>query len=137
MPVCYITISEKVRELSNNDFIYIKKTVASGLDSLSRKLDETHIAVRIIHGTRYNMLGDIELDIFAQLYIPRLFSRDRRANQISKEISNRFDCCCATWINLGFVGYSRVDTEFDFYSDSDSRFIRALQRVRGIYTHKR
>lgn len=137
MPVCFITISEKVKELSSCDFDFIKKTVASGLDSSSRKLDETHIALRIINGTRSNMLGDIEVDIFAQLYIPRFFSRDRRANQISKAISTQFDCCCATWINLNYVGYSRVDRECEYYSDSDNHFIRILQRLRGIYTHKR
>jgi hypothetical protein len=137
MPVCYITISEKIRELSRNDFEFIKKAIATGLDSSARKLDETHVALRIIRGTRSNMLGDIELDIFAQLYIPRLFSRDRRANRISKIISTQFDCCCATWINLGFVGYSRVDNEGDYYSDSDSRVVRIIQRLRGTYTHKR
>lgn len=136
MPVCYITISEKVNKLSISDFEFIKKTVARGLNSSSRKLDETHIVLRVISGTRSNMLGDIEIDIFAQMYFPRLFYRDRRANQISKTISTKFNFCCATWINLGFVGYSRVDKECDYYSDSDNRFIRMIQKFRGINTHK-
>ena len=137
MPVCYITISEKVRQLSKNDFDFIKETVAVGLDSFSRKLDKSHISLRVIVGNRSNMLGDIELDIFAQLYFPRLTSRDKRANRIAKNISTRFDCCCATWINLGFVGYSRVDNEYDYYSDSDSFLVRFIQKISGTYTHKR
>ena len=137
MPVCYITVSEKIKELSDADFEFIKDTVASGLDSSARKLDGTHIALRLNHGTRSNMLGDIELDIYAQLYLPRLFSRDKRANQISRIMSSRFDCCCATWINLGYVGYSRVDKDYEYFSDSDSVIVRILQRVKGVSTRKR
>lgn len=137
MPVCYITVSEKVRDLSESDFSFIKDVVASGLDSSSRRLDATHIALRLIHGTSSNMLGDIELDIFAQLYVPRLLSRDKRANKISNSIGHHFDCCCATWINLGYVGYSRADKQNDYYSDSDNLVIRFFQKIRGISTHKR
>ena len=78
------------------------------------------------------MLGDIELDIFAQLYVRRLFSRDKRAHMISEMISQHLGCGCATWINLCMVGYSRVTSEGDFYSDSDSKLIRAYQKARGI-----
>lgn len=137
MPVCYITLSESSPKLDARQRQQLRKIIAKGLDSTSRKLDETHIAVREQYGKRECMLGDIEIDIFSQLYLRRLFSRDKRANYISKHISDYLDCCCATWINMGFVGYSRVSTSGDtFYSDSDNFFVRWIQRIRGIYTKK-
>ena len=138
MPVCYITLSENIPELNSHQTYRVRKIVAKGLTSGSRKLDENHIAVRIQHGKRECMLGDIEVDIFAQLYLSRLFSRDKRAYYISKNISEHMHCCCATWINLEFVGYSRVAESGDvFYSDSDNPFIHAIQKLRGIATKQK
>lgn len=138
MPVCYITLSEKSPQLDENQMKYLRKIVAKGLNSNSRKLDETHIVMRKQYSNRECMLGDIEIDIFSQLYLRRFFSRDKRANFISQKISNYLGCCCATWINMGIVGYSRVATSGDvFYSDSDNSFIRFFQKIRGISTNKR
>ena len=79
--------------------------------------------------------SDIELDIYSQLYLRRFFSRDKRANYISQKISSYLGCCCATWINMGYVGYSRSDTDGNmFFSDSDNFIIRFIQKVRGIST---
>lgn len=137
MPVCYITLSENCPKLNTQQIRRIRKIIAKGLDSSSRKLDETHIAIRKQYGKSECMLGDIEIDIFSQVYLKRLFSRDKRANFISKHISEYLNCCCATWINMGFVGYSRVATNGDtFYSDSDNPFIQRIQKIRGISTHK-
>lgn len=138
MPVCYITLSNENLKLSKQSLNQIRKIVAKGLNSDSRKLDESHIALRIQYGVRECMLGDIELDIFSQLYLRRLFSRDKRANYISKQISDYLNCCCATWINMGYVGYSRVNTMGDvFYSDADNVLLRLIQKLRGISTKKR
>ncbi|MBB5266392.1 hypothetical protein HNP82_003549 [Catenibacillus scindens] len=138
MPVCYITLSENSPKLNDQQMKQVRKIIAKGLDSNSRKLDETHIAMRQQYGKRECMLGDIEIDIFSQLYLRRLFSRDKRANFISKHISSYLGCCCATWINMGFVGYSRVATSGDtFYSDSDNPFIRGIQKMRGISTKQK
>lgn len=138
MPVCYITLSNENLKLSKQSLNQIRKIVAKGLNSDSRKLDESHIALRIQYGVRECMLGDIELDIFSQLYLRRLFSRDKRANYISKQISDYLNCCCATWINMGYVGYSRVNTMGDvFYSDADNILLRLIQKLRGISTKKR
>lgn len=137
MPVCYITLSENNPKLTDEQMQYIREIIAKGLDSNSRKLDETHIAMRTQQSYRKYMLGDIEIDIFSQLYLSRLFSRDKRANDISKNISNYLNCCCATWINMEIVGYSRVATNGDvFYSDSDNLLVRFFQKLRGISTHK-
>lgn len=137
MPVCYITLSEIKPELTNEEIQCIRKIVAKGLDSTSKKLDETHIVTRTHYSSRESMLGDIEIDIFSQLYLRRLFSRDKRANYISKQISEFLGCCCATWINMEIVGYSRVALDGNvFYSDSDNFFVRLFQRVRGVSTHK-
>ena len=137
MPVCYITPSDKVPNLSKQQLLQIRKYVAEGLDSQSRKLDETHIAVRLQHSERACMLGDIEIDIFSQLYLRRLFSRDKRANAISKCISTYLDCCCATWINMGYVGYSRVSPGGSvYYSDANNIFLRLIQKIRGISTRE-
>lgn len=138
MPVCYITLSETKPELTDEQMQYMRKIVARGLDSSSRKLDETHIAMRTQHSYRKFMLGDIEIDIFSQLYLRRLFSRDKRANYISKKLSDYLNCCCATWINMEIVGYSRVAADGDvFYSDSNNIFVSFFQRIRGISTHKK
>lgn len=134
MPKCYVTFSEKMPAFSDSDLQFIRKAIAKGLDSKTRKLDENHISLHIQHSNRSVMLGDIELDIFAQLYFRRLFSRDKRANAISELISQHFSCGCATWINLCMVGYSRATLDVDYYSDADSRFIRFLQKIRGIST---
>lgn len=137
MPVCYITLSENCAKLNAQQVQQIRKIVAMGLDSHSRKLDETHIAIRKQYGKSGSMLGDVEIDIFSQVYLRRLFSRDKRANFISKHVSELLNCCCATWINMGFVGYSRVAICGDtFYSDSDNPFIRIIQKMRGISTYK-
>lgn len=56
------------------------------------------------------MLGDLELDIFAQFFLTRFFSRDRRALLISSGIREQMNTECACWINLSIVGYSRVDS---------------------------
>lgn len=137
MPVCYITISDKKFDLSKQDLSQIRKIVAKGLNSNSRKLDESHISLRIQYSKRESMLGDIELDIFSQLYLRRLFSRDKRANYISKQVSNYLNCCCATWINMGYVGYSRVEVGGNvFYSDADNALLRMIQKMRGISTKK-
>lgn len=137
MPVCYITLSENCPKLNKQQMRQIRIIIAKGLNSSSRKLDETHIAMRKQYGKSECMLGDIEIDIFSQIYLKRLFSRDKRANFISKQISTYLNCCCATWINMGFVGYSRVAMNGDvFYSDSDNPFIKMLQKIRGISTHR-
>lgn len=138
MPVCYITLSENKQLLTEKQMRHLRKIIAKGLDSSSRKLDETHIAMRRQYSNRDCMLADIEIDIFSQLYLRRLFSRDKRANFISKKASEYLNCCCATWINMEIVGYSRVASSGDtFYSDSDNPIIQFIQRMRGISTHKR
>lgn len=138
MPVCYITLSEKCPQLTDQQLQNLRKIIAKGLDSSSRKLDETHIALRKQCSSRECMLEDIEIDIFSQLYLKRLFSRDKRAAFISQKISDYLGCCCATWINMGFVGYSRVATSGDvFYSDSDNPIVRFFQKKRGIFKHRK
>lgn len=138
MPVCYITLSDKVPNLSKQQLMQIRQCVAEGLDSQSRKLDDTHIAIRLQRSKRECMLGDIEIDIFSQLYLRRLFSRDKRASIISQKVSNYLNCCCATWINMGCVGYSRVSKGGSVYfSDSDNIIVRWIQKARGISTKER
>lgn len=138
MPVCLITVSECVPELTDIHLSEFRKTVANGLNSKSRPLDSNHIAVRVLFGKRSHMLGDIELEIYSQLYLRRLFSRDKRANYISKSISNYIGRSCATWINMGFVGYSRVTTIGNsYFSDSTNPLILFIQKTRGISTNER
>ena len=138
MPVCYITLSDKLSGLSKQQVLQIRRYVAKGLDSRSRKLDETHIAIRLQHSEREWMLGDIEIDIFSQLYLRRLFSRDKRAQAISHAISNYLNCCCATWINMGYVGYSRVsESGRVYFSDADNIIVHWIQKLRGISTKEK
>lgn len=137
MPVCYVTTSDKVNDLTDKQKNYIRKVVARGLDSKSRKLDENHVSLRVIKGDRRRMLADIEVEIFAQLYIRRLFSRDKRANAISEIISKSLGVSCASWINLQMVGYSRVTPDGgEFFSDSENKIVALLQKLRGISTKK-
>lgn len=135
MPVCYVTLSEVTKGLTKKQENTIRKIVAMGLDSKSRRLDENHVALRVLNGNRECMLADIEIEIFAQIYIRRLFSRDKRANAISAKMSKVFGISCATWINLQMVGYSRVTPDGrEFYSDSDNRFVAFLQKIEGVST---
>lgn len=118
MPACHITLSEKVKDLTDNDLDKIRDIVAQGLDSGARYLDRNHIVVRVQRSKRCHMLGVVEVEVFAQFFIRRFFSRDTRAKYISKEISKLINHDCATWINMGVVGYSRVTTEGKvFFSD--------------------
>ncbi len=64
------------------------------------------------------MLGEVEIDVFAQFFIQRFLSRDKRAMAISRRISQLLNRDCATWINMGIVGYSRVTVGGEaFFSD--------------------
>lgn len=138
MPVCYITLSEKIPDLTNQQLLQIRSYIADGLNSKSRKLDGSHIAIRIQRCERLCMLGDVEIDIFSQLYLRRWFSRDKRANSISRDISGYLKCCCATWINMTIVGYSRVSRDGSvYYSDADNVFVHWIQKIRGISTRER
>jgi hypothetical protein len=109
MPICYITISDSI----NKSYVIgkineIRDIVAEGLESKSRLLDRNHIAVRIVKSKRQFMLGELEIDVFAQFFWRRYFSRDKRANFISLKVTHLLGYDCATWINLCQVGYSRV-----------------------------
>lgn len=118
MPICYLTLSESVVKLNSNEIDSIRDIVAEGLNSRARLLDRNHIVIRIQYSQRRFMLGDVEIDIFAQFFIRRFFTRDRRAKYISSRISELLKFDCATWINMSIVGYSRVTTSGDiFYSD--------------------
>ena len=135
MPVCNVVVSENYKDLSEKQTELIKNIVASGLDSKSRRLNGDHIALRVVFGKRNNMLADVEIEIFAQLYFRRVFSRDKRANIISEKISKCLKCSCATWINLQMVGYSRVTPNGNsFFSDSDNKLVSVIQKIRGIST---
>jgi len=104
----------------------IRDIVAEGMDSKSRLLDRNHIAVRIAEAPRQFMLGEIEIDIFAQFFWRRHFSRDKRANMISTKVSLLLGLDCATWINMCKVGYSRVTKsgESFFSIKADDKAIR-------------
>lgn len=120
MPVCYITLSEAIIDLKENEIDAIRDIVAEGLNSKSRSLDRNHIVIRIQHAKRRFMLGEIEIDIFVHFFMRRFFSRDKRAMYISKKISELINYDCATWINMSIVGYSRVTTEGKiFFSDKN------------------
>lgn len=128
MPTCYITISEKGGELSEESLLSIRDIVAEELSSGARLLDRHHVVLRVQRGERQHMLGDIELEVFCQFFVRRFFSRDRRAERISARTSKAVDRDCATWINMMVVGYSRVTTEGrSYFSDRASE---ALPRPR-------
>jgi len=118
MPTCFITLSEEVPDLSVEQLQGIRDIVASGLNSSARRLDRGHIVIRIIRSQRCLMLGQIELEIFAQFFIQRFFSRDTRAETISRTISTSLGYDCATWINMSIVGYARVTVQGrSYFSD--------------------
>lgn len=120
MPICYVTLSRSVStEIETSQFNLIRKIVAASLDSKSRLLDENHITLRIQYSDRQTMLADIEIDIFAQFFLRRYFTRDKRANKISSDIEKIFGFSCATWINLCQVGYSRVNNGQSYYSSKE------------------
>jgi hypothetical protein len=122
MPTCYITISEKAADLSEEDLCCIRDIVAEGLNSGARRLDRKHIVLRLQRSLRAHMLGDIELEIFCQFFFRRFFSRDKRAQFISSRVSALSSLGCATWINMMVVGYARVDTEGrSYFSDRASQ----------------
>ena len=138
MPVCYVTVSEDLSTMTSSQLSHIRDIIAQGLTSKSRPLDRNHISIRVQNGNKDTMLGEIELDIFSQLYVRRLFSRDKRANYISECISKELGASCATWINMGYVGYSRVTPGGgNYYSDSSNPFIRWIQKVKGIATNEK
>ena len=133
MPVCYLTLSEKVKIVEECQIMYVRKIVAEGLDSKSRNLDENHISLRVQYSQRKCMLSDIEIEIFSQLYLRRMFNRDKRSSFISEKISRYFQCGCATWINMGYVGYSRNELGGKtYFSDSNNPFIRIIQKIKGV-----
>lgn len=133
MPICYITVSNECNLDIKTQLESIRAIVAEGLNSKSRLLDKNHITVRLNFSYRSNMLADIEIDIFAQCYLRRFFTRDKRANDISKNISKLLNLDCATWINLCQVGYSRHTTEGkSFYSVKEDNI--RVESVRKKYS---
>lgn len=115
MPICYITLSESIKELKGSEIELIRDIVAEGLNSKSRFLDRSHIVIRLQKSQRRFMLGEIEIDVFAQFFFRRFLSRDKRAKYISKKICELINYDCATWINMSIVGYSRVTKEGETY----------------------
>jgi len=113
MPVCYITLSEEAQNLSDAEVQSIRDIVAAALDCKSLRLDRTHISVRIQHGRRENMLSQVEIEVFAQVFWQRPFSRDRRSREISKNAAMLLGRDCASWITMGIVGYSHVSFRGD------------------------
>lgn len=132
MPVVYITIAKNIKlEKSITEILSLVRTaVAEGLDSKSRLLDETHIATRLTYGEREFMLADFELDVFCQKFLRRVFSRDKRANQIAKKLSLELGVDVACWINLSNVGYSRFE-----YSNKESHY--ALKEDNEVVKQRR
>jgi hypothetical protein len=107
-----------VTDLTDEQLQKIRDVVADGLNSKSRLLDRHHIVLRIQRSKRVFMLGDVEIEVFAQFFLRRFFSRDRRAQSISREVSLFLRADCAAWINMGVVGYARVTTRGEsFFSD--------------------
>ena len=118
MPTCFITLSEICVRPSSDDLDAIRDIVAEELTSGARYLDRNHIVLRVGTGERKRMLGEIELEVFAQFFVRRFFDRDRRAERISRRVSILLHKDCATWINLSVVGYSRVTASgAAFFSD--------------------
>ena len=118
MPICYITLSEDIQELEKKELNSIKIILAEELISYARFLDSTHIVLRIQRGTKENMLGEVELDVFANFDFQRYWSRDKKSRNISYKISKLLNYNCATWINLNIMGYARVTKEGkEYFSD--------------------
>lgn len=120
MPTCFVTLSENLPSEAFTDSLRLslRQHVAEGLDSGARSLDETHIVLRVLSGSRRDMLGDVEVEIFSQFFLRRFFDRDRRAERISRALTKELGVDVATWIVMGVVGYSRVTDAGDaFFSD--------------------
>ena len=118
MPSCFITLSEEVPDLKAEQIHAIRDIVAGGLDSGARRLDRNHIVIRVQRSQRSFMLGQVEIELFSQFFFRRFFDRDKRAQRISREVSRLLSFDCATWINMGIVGYARVTVQGQsFFSD--------------------
>lgn len=119
MPICEIVLSDAIADgLKQDQLNVVRDVVAEELTSGARFLDRNHIVLRVQRSTREYMLGDMELEVRAQFFLRRFFSRDRRAERISRRLSLAFGWDCATWINMSVVGYSRVTRGGEaFFSD--------------------
>lgn len=118
MPTCFVTVSEVCAPLDEVALGELRDIIAAALDSKSRRLDRSHIVVRVLRGSRSEMLGEIEIEVFCQFFLRRFFDRDRRAASISRKVSETLGYDCASWINMSVVGYSRVKTSGEaFFSD--------------------
>lgn len=118
MPTCFVTLSEACPAMDNDMSNTLRDIIAAALDSRARRLDRSHIVLRIVSGRRAEMLGEIEVEVFCQFFLRRFFDRDRRAEMISRRVSESIGHDCATWINMSVVGYSRVKTTGEsFFSD--------------------
>lgn len=118
MPTGLITIADRAWVPSDSSLREIRSIVAHGLDSRLRHLDESHISLRFAEGSRDFMLGEVEVELFCQLFRDRFFSRDKRANYIARHSSAAFGTSCACWINMSIVGYSRFTLNgLSYYSD--------------------
>lgn len=108
MPACHITISETIPDLAERDIAMIRDVVAASLRSRAWRLNRDDVVARVQRASRIHMLGEMELEVFAQFDFGRFFSRDKRAQAISTAVAAALRVDCATWINLAMVGYCRV-----------------------------
>jgi hypothetical protein len=122
MPTCHLTLAGHVPELCKEEMQAVRDIVANGLNSSARLLDRNHVVIRVQRADREHMLADIEVEVFCQFFVRRFFSRDKRAESISKGIKELLGYDCATWINMMVVGYARATIEGKVYfSDKASQ----------------
>jgi len=122
MPTVLLTLSENASIDPSTGGDVIRRAVARGMECEEMGLDETHISIRLSKGHRAHMLGDLEIEVFGQVYESRLGDRDARANRIAQEVCDELGVECACWINLGMVGYSRVTTTGEEFFSSGTVF---------------
>lgn len=121
MPTCFITLSEVVSTLDDQQLDLLRDIVAEELSSESRVLDRNHVSLRVLRSTRSHMLAELELEIFCQFFFRRFLTRDKRAQKISLRSTRLIGTGCATWINMAIVGYSRATIDGQvFFSDKSS-----------------
>jgi hypothetical protein len=116
MPICNMIVADELGlTLSDEQLVAVRKAVAAGLDSSARRLDHTHIVLRVLSGRRAHMLGEVELEVVGQFYLRRFLSRDKRAESISQDVSAVIGVDVATWILLLGMGYARVTASGERY----------------------
>lgn len=84
----------------------VKTAIARHLSTWRKHLTSSQVSLRFLVDSQSGRIAPVELEIFAHVFLTRLWHLDERARLVAEEVARISGAECSCWINLGFVGYA-------------------------------